>query len=103
MPTPLVQIANLSFAYGAQPVLANVNLDVEAGTTVGVIGPNGGGKTTLIRLLMGVLDPTAGSIRIDGLAPRQAIRKGDVIGYLPQNPAAARCGPGRPQGKALRP
>jgi zinc transport system ATP-binding protein len=88
--SPIVEIANLNFAYGSQPVLRDVKLDVQPGTTLGLIGPNGGGKTTLIRLLMGVLEPTGGSIRIAGLSPRQAIRRGDVVGYLPQNPASAR-------------
>ncbi|MDB5331804.1 MAG: cation transporter, ATP-binding protein [Phycisphaerales bacterium] len=82
----LVDIAGLDFAYGAQTVLECINLSVEAGTTLGLIGPNGGGKTTLIRLLLGLLEPTAGTIRVAGLAPRQAIRRGDLIGYLPQNP-----------------
>jgi zinc transport system ATP-binding protein len=82
----LVDIAGLDFAYGAQTVLERINLSVEAGTTLGLIGPNGGGKTTLIRLLLGLLEPTAGTIRVAGLAPRQAIRRGDLIGYLPQNP-----------------
>ena len=50
----LVEISNLDFAYGvgAQPVLKGVDLRIEAGTTMGLIGPNGGGKTTLIRLLL---------------------------------------------------
>jgi zinc transport system ATP-binding protein len=82
----LVDIAGLDFAYGAQTVLERINLSVEAGTTLGLIGPNGGGKTTLIRLLLGLLEPTAGTIRVAGHAPRQAIRRGDLIGYLPQNP-----------------
>src|SRR4051812_49855970 len=82
----LVEIADVDFAYGAQTVLKGVDLRVEAGTTLGLIGPNGGGKTTLIRLLLGLLEPTGGSVRIGGLTPRQAIRRGDVVGYLPQNP-----------------
>ena len=87
----LVEISNLDFAYGngAQPVLKGVDLRIEGGTTMGLIGPNGGGKTTLIRLLLGLLEPTGGSVRIGGLTPRQAIRRGDVVGYLPQNPQPA--------------
>jgi zinc transport system ATP-binding protein len=87
----LVDLSNLDFAYrpGAQPVLKGVDLRIEAGTTLGLIGPNGGGKTTLIRLLLGLLEPTSGTIRIGGLSPKQAIRRGDVVGYLPQNPQPA--------------
>ena len=82
----IIDIANLDFAYRDALVLKDVSLRVEAGTTLGLIGPNGGGKTTLIRLLLGLLEPTRGVIRIDGLPPRDAVRRGDVIGYLPQNP-----------------
>jgi zinc transport system ATP-binding protein len=85
----LVEISGLDFSYGSQPVLRGVDLRIEAGTTMGLIGPNGGGKTTLIRLLLGLLEPTAGTIRIAGLPPNQAIRRGDVVGYLPQNPQPA--------------
>jgi len=83
---PLVSIRSLDFAYGASPVLRNLDLTVEAGSTMGVIGPNGGGKTTLVKLLTGRLEPTKGSILIDGMRPLDAVRRGDRIGYLPQNP-----------------
>src|SRR3954454_22083081 len=82
----LVEMSGLDFNYGSQPVLTGVSLRVEAGTTLGLIGPNGGGKTTLIRLLLGLIEPTRGRITVDGLSPRDAVRRGNVIGYLPQNP-----------------
>ena len=88
---PLVQIQHLGFSYGSRPpgrpslVLDDVNLDIEQGSTLGLIGPNGGGKTTFIRLLLGLLEPTTGSVRIAGLLPAQARRSGDLVGYLPQN------------------
>jgi zinc transport system ATP-binding protein len=82
----LIDISHLDFAYGQQLVLKHLDLRIEAGSTVGLIGPNGGGKTTLVKLLTGQLKPTRGSITIDGLSPLQAVRRGDVIGYLPQNP-----------------
>ncbi|HEX5242533.1 MAG TPA: metal ABC transporter ATP-binding protein, partial [Tepidisphaeraceae bacterium] len=82
----VVEISGLDFAYGKQKVLQGIDLAIAAGTTLGLIGPNGGGKTTLIRLLLGMLKPTVGTIHIAGMAPRQAIRQGDLIGYLPQNP-----------------
>jgi zinc transport system ATP-binding protein len=83
----LIDIDNLDFAYRETLVLKGVSLRIEKGTTLGLIGPNGGGKTTLIRLLLGLLEPTRGAITIAGESPRRAIRRGDVIGYLPQNPA----------------
>ncbi len=82
----LIELTNLDFAYGAQTVLKEINLRVEEGSTLGLIGPNGGGKTTLIRLLLGSLKPTRGTVRIAGLTAAAAVRRGDLIGYLPQNP-----------------
>ncbi len=81
---PIIQISELDFAYGEALVLKNVSLHVDAGTTLGLIGPNGGGKTTLIRLLLGLMEPTSGAIRVDGMTPRDAVRRGNVLGYLPQ-------------------
>ncbi len=84
---PLLTISHLDFAYRDRLVLKQVDLEVESGSTLGLIGPNGGGKTTLLRLLLALHEPTRGSILIDGLTPHQAIARGDVIGYLPQRPA----------------
>lgn len=87
MSEDIIDISQLDFAYRDALVLKQVSLRVQAGTTLGLIGPNGGGKTTLIRLLLGLLEPTRGGIRITGLPPRDAVARGDIIGYLPQNPA----------------
>jgi zinc transport system ATP-binding protein len=80
----ILDINHLDFAYGQQPVLRHIHLHVEQGSTLGLIGPNGGGKTTLMRLMLGLHKPTRGDIRVAGLSPHQAVRAGDVIGYLPQ-------------------
>jgi zinc transport system ATP-binding protein len=82
----IVTINDLDFSFDEAPVLGRINLEVERGSTLGLIGPNGGGKTTLIRLMLGLLTPSAGRILIDGLEPKHAIRRGDLIGYLPQSP-----------------
>jgi zinc transport system ATP-binding protein len=87
MSDDIIDIAQLDFAYRDALVLKEVSLRVQAGTTLGLIGPNGGGKTTLIRLLLGLLEPTRGAIRMADLPPRDAVARGDIIGYLPQNPA----------------
>src|SRR5205814_6455763 len=83
----LVEIQHLDFAYRDQLVLKHINLPIDAGSTLGLIGPNGGGKTTLVKLLLGLLKPTRGMLRIDGLVPKDAVARGSVVGYLPQNAA----------------
>ncbi len=83
----IIDIKSLDFSYERTKVLCGIDLQVEAGTTLGLIGPNGGGKTTLIKLLIGLLKPDRGEIRIAGLSPPKAVARGDLIGYLPQNPS----------------
>jgi zinc transport system ATP-binding protein len=88
VPDAFVNISQLDFAYpGAGGlVLKQIDLQVQPGTILGLIGPNGGGKTTLMRLLLGLEKPTRGTIQTAGLTPQRAIRQGDLLGYLPQNP-----------------
>ncbi len=78
----LAEIRNLSFAYNGQPVLRDVNLEIEEGDFIAMIGPNGGGKTTLLKLILGLLKPQGGLVRVLGKSPRQA---SPHIGYVPQN------------------
>jgi ATP-binding cassette subfamily B protein len=64
-----IQFSNIEFTYpGREPVLQGINLAVKAGSTVGLVGPTGSGKTTLIRLLMRFHDPNTGQVSIDGEA-----------------------------------
>lgn len=63
------------------PALENICLDLEKGDFLGLIGPNGGGKTTLIQVMLGLLKPSRGEVRILDREPEQARRS---IGYLPQ-------------------
>ncbi len=81
----IVEIEHLDFAYGEQLVLKQITLPIEEGSTLGIIGPNGGGKSTLLKLLLNKHRPTRGVIRIAGLVPAEAVARGDVLGYLPQN------------------
>lgn len=78
-------IDHVSFRYGNLQVLDNVTLHVESGCNLGIIGPNGGGKTTLLKLVLGLLDGYEGSIKVAGLSPKQVCRRGDVVGYVPQH------------------
>jgi zinc transport system ATP-binding protein len=78
---PAVVVEHVSFSYDGAPVLIDVNLTVDEGDLVSIIGPNGGGKTTLIKLMLGVLKPQAGTIRILGELPNKVRTR---IGYVPQ-------------------
>lgn len=82
MNSPIVEITGLSFSYNGHPVLENVNLQVPEGDFIVIIGPNGGGKTTLLKLMLGLLKPSRGEIRVMGQSVRQAA---PYIGYVPQN------------------
>ena len=82
MTTPAIQLENVSFSYGGNDVLHEVNLTLDPGAFLAVIGPNGGGKTTLIKLMLGLLTPKSGSVKILGADPTRAIPK---VGYVPQH------------------
>ncbi len=79
--SPAIEISDLWFAYDGVRVLDQVNLTLPAGDFLAVLGPNGGGKSTFLRLLLGLLPPGGGSLRVLGAAPGQA---GGRIGFLPQ-------------------
>ena len=82
--TPVVELDGVSFGYRAGVrVLEDVSLRVDAGEFVAIAGPNGGGKTTLLRLVLGLERPTAGSVRVFGQAGGKSV-DGARIGYLPQ-------------------
>ncbi|HPQ42660.1 MAG TPA: ABC transporter ATP-binding protein [Syntrophales bacterium] len=81
MESSVVEIRNMSFSYNGHPVLERVNFDVRQGDFIAVIGPNGGGKTTLLKLILGLLSPDQGYIRVLGLPASKASH---FIGYVPQ-------------------
>ncbi len=78
----VVSVDNLSFTYDKQQVLSNVSLEVEEKDFLAIIGPNGGGKSTLLKLILGLLVPQKGTIQVFGTSPTKARSK---IGYVPQN------------------
>lgn len=80
---PIISLENVSFSFGADPVLDRISLDVSEGDYLGVIGPNGGGKTTLLRLMLGLIQPAGGSVKLFG-KPVQSFRDWSKIGYIPQ-------------------
>ncbi|PIE68152.1 MAG: ABC transporter [Deltaproteobacteria bacterium] len=78
----IVEIKDLDYAYGGENVLEGVNLTVRQKDFMAIIGPNGGGKTTLLKLMLGLLAPKKGMVRVDGKSPQTA---STCIGYVPQN------------------
>ena len=78
----IIETHNLHFSYNGQPVISGVNLKVKSGDFLAMIGPNGGGKTTLLKLMLGLLKADSGSIRIFGKPPKEVSHR---IGYVPQN------------------
>jgi urea transport system ATP-binding protein len=87
MPKPLLQTSALNGGYGGKPVLQGVDIDVNEGEIVAIIGRNGVGKSTLMKTLIGLLPTQKGSIRVrgqqvDGLSAHRRARLG--IGYVPQ-------------------
>ena len=77
MPDPIFRIANLHKRFGANTVVDDLSLQIEAGECPGVIGPNGAGKTTTIRMALGMTAPDSGTIEAFGLRiPEQGKRLG---------------------------
>lgn len=80
-----LEIENLSVVVKGKELLRNITFTLSEGIFLGIVGPNGGGKTTLVRAILGLLKPTSGSIRIFGQSPVAALARGGVFGYLPQH------------------
>jgi zinc transport system ATP-binding protein len=79
---PIIEVRDLWFSYNGRPILSGVNFDVLKNDFIALIGPNGGGKTTLVKLILGLLTPQKGSVRVFGKPPN---RSGHSIGYVPQD------------------
>lgn len=97
--SPAVEIDHVSYTYPAtgldarqREALSDVDFTVAPGTRLGILGPNGGGKSTLIKLMLGLIRPSSGAVRVFGHSPARA-RKQGLIGYLPQRIEAERAWP----------
>jgi len=77
-----IEVQDVSFSYEKTEVLKDVSFRLKQGEFLGIIGPNGGGKTTLVRLMLGLLRPDRGKITILGMEPNAASRR---VGYVPQS------------------
>jgi zinc transport system ATP-binding protein len=81
-PETVIAVERLTFAYQGAPVLEDVTFSIAAREFVSIVGPNGGGKTTLLKLMLGLLQPQSGTIRIFGRPPLEVRQR---IGYVPQH------------------
>ena len=84
---PVIEINNVSFTYTRVPVLKSVSLSIAEEEFLGVVGPNAGGKSTLIKLILGLIEPDSGTVTVLGKSPVDACSH---IGYVPQYPTFSR-------------
>jgi zinc transport system ATP-binding protein len=77
----IITFENVYFSYNKAPVLENVSFQVKELSSVCILGPNGGGKSTLLKLILGLIKPVSGKIRVLGAPPEKVRRR---IGYMPQ-------------------
>jgi ABC-2 type transport system ATP-binding protein len=82
----VIRIEKLTKRYGTQVAVDNLSLDVAEGEIFGFLGPNGAGKTTTMLMLLGLTEPTAGTVRVCGYDPaREPLKVKEIIGYLPES------------------
>lgn len=81
----MIRLVGLGKRYGRHVALRDVNLEVPDGVVFGLIGPNGSGKTTALRLIAGLTQPTAGAVLVTPPATREGRATGFRVGYLPQH------------------
>jgi zinc transport system ATP-binding protein len=80
---PVVELRDVCFTYGGEPILCDVDLTIGRGEFLGLIGPNGSGKSTLLKMVLGLLRPTTGAVRLFGQPAAQCGERWR-IGYVPQ-------------------
>ena len=83
---PIFDVKNLNFSVRGQAILSNISLEIFNSEYIAIIGPNGGGKTTLIRMLLGLEKPTNGNIKLFGKSIRN-FKEWNKIGFVPQRAA----------------
>ncbi|MDO5652660.1 MAG: ABC transporter ATP-binding protein [Brachymonas sp.] len=83
----MLRVHKLGFGYGAQPIFTDISLELAQGHIVCIAGPNGTGKTTLVKCIAGIFKPQAGHVTVDGTDTREIERKqlATLLGYVPQS------------------
>ena len=81
MSAPAIELRGVTVSLGGNRVLDRIDLSVPTGEFLGILGPNGGGKTTIAKVVLGLIEPDAGSVRVLGGSPREARGR---VGYVPQ-------------------
>jgi zinc transport system ATP-binding protein len=80
----VVKLEDIWVYYQGKPAVEGVSLDIEEGEFLGLIGPNGGGKTTLLKVILGLVKPNKGEVKLFGTSPQNLGRFRHLIGYIPQ-------------------
>ena len=78
---PIIKIRDLDFSYGGPKILENIEIDIHHNEFIGMVGPNGSGKITLLKIILGALTPDKGSVKVLGNPPSHSVKE---IGYMPQ-------------------
>ena len=86
MENPIIEVTNLRYTVNGATVLEDITFQVNSGEYLGIIGPNGGGKTTLLKLMLGLIKPNHGTIKIMG-HNIHTLKNRSLIGYVPQRAA----------------
>ncbi len=81
MNSKAIELKNVNIKFNENPVLKDINLTIEENDFMAIIGPNGGGKSTLLKIILGILKPDSGEVQIFGRKPEDARQ---LMGYLPQ-------------------
>lgn len=79
-----IEISNVNFNYGKEPILEDVSFCIARGDYLGIIGPNGGGKTTLLKIILGLIKPDSGTVKVFGQDIYKLKKERAHIGYVPQ-------------------